>query len=298
MGGAIYRDVIGSRARIVLLACAALLIFGLAAGEADAKKKKKPKKAGPVVTVSQLQNIAPEQNGTAVATCPAGTTVVSGGFTSGPLDAANFLDGVVVNQSRMAGNGWEASAANLSDTKPGTVSAYAYCRGRTKPLVAVSASFENCFCTPKIAVVATCPTGLKPAAGGFSGPLTFAEGGAVPQMSDRFGAVAWKFSALDEGLNPSTITAYAYCVPKARLQTTGVRVIEGENAVGTAYAQQCKRRDKKMLGGGFTAENVDFAFGPSFQIITGSTREGGRWATSAMESLFGPGALQSSGYCG
>jgi hypothetical protein len=289
MGGAIQRD----GARIVLLAVAAVLAFGLAAGTADAKKKKK--KAGPVVGVSQTQTIQAEENGTVVATCPERATVVGGGFSSTPLDGTT-LEGVIVRESRMEGNGWTASAANLSASEPGSFSAFAYCRKRTKPLVAVSATVFNCFCLPVIDVVATCPTGLKPVAGGFSGPLTFADGGALPQMSRRFGAFAWKFLALDVGLDPSNVTAYAYCAPKAALETTGVRVIQGENSTGTASAPFCKRRGRKMLAGGFQAEATSL-FGLSVQLITASVRDAGRWATTGLEAFEGPGTLQSFGYC-
>ena len=276
------------------MAFAAVLAFGLSAGAADAKKKKK-KKAGPVVAVTQTQNVAAQENGTAVATCPAGTTVVGGGFSAGPVDGVT-LDGTLVSESRMEGNGWQASAANLDSDSPGVVNVYAYCRKRTKPLVATSVSIFNCFCLPQIEAVATCPTGLKPAAGGFSAPLTFADGGAIPQMSKRFGAFAWKFLALDQGANPSTITAYAYCAPKAALETSGIRVIEGENVAGTAYGPFCKRKGKKLLAGGFEAQYADL-FAASVQLITASFREGGRWASTGQEAFVGPGTLQSFNYC-
>lgn len=282
-----------SPARILLLACAGAVAFATLTASAEAKKQRK--KAGPVVAVSQVQTLAPEQSAAAVAACPDGTTLVGGGFSSGPLDAES-LEGIVVSESRRQGNGWLAGAANLSFTDPGTVTAYAYCRKRTAPLVEVAVSIFNCFCTPQIEAVATCPTGSKPLGGGFAGPLTAADGGVLPQISKRFGAFAWKYAGFDAGIDPGTVTAYAYCAPKAALETSGVRVIEGANVSGTAYAQQCRRRGRKLLAGGFEARPYD-PFGGSIQLITASGREGGRWVTTAVEAFLGPGTLTSYGYC-
>lgn len=278
--------------RIALIVCG-LMLFGAFAGPASADAKKKKQKPGPVVTVQQQVNVADTEDATAAATCPAGTTVVGGGFSAGPLDP-EFLEGVLVRESRMDGNGWRASAVSLSGA--GTVTAYAYCRKRTAPLIEAQASVFNCFCTPLIEVVATCPEGTKPIAGGFSGPLTFADGGAIPQSSSRFGAFAWKFVAFDSGSNPSTVTSYAYCRARAALETSGVRVIEGTNATGTAYAPLCKRSNRKMLAGGFETSGFDVLSG-TLQMVTSSVRDQGRWATSASEAIFGPGTLQSYGYC-
>jgi hypothetical protein len=285
-----------STPRVLLLAFASLLALTLLASDADAKKKKK-KKVAPVVSIAQTQTVQPEANASVVATCPANKTVVGGGFASGPIDA-EFIDGTFVHESRMQGNGWKASGANLSLSEPGTLSAYAYCRKGATPLTEVAATVNNCNCTPLVDAVATCPTPTKPVAGGFYGPLTSADGGVIPQTSKRFGAFAWKFTGFDFGFDPADLTAYAYCGPKARLETSGVRVIEGTNASGTAYAPLCKRRGHKMLAGGFQAAQFDPIFTGVFEAIAANNADAGRFATNAVEGFIGPGTLQSFGYCG
>ena len=277
--------------------CALLLVSGGLAADAGAKKKRK----NPAVTTyAQSAPVQADSNASVVATCPSKKTVVGGGFSSGPFDVLNE-EGVLVNESRREGNGWRVSAANLGLSGSGTVVAYANCRKGAKPLTEASATVgSGCLCVPVITVVATCTDGTKPLAGGFSAPLSGADGGVFPQTSRRFGAFAWRYDGLVETDDPVEVTSYAYCGPKAATETTGVRVIEspeGEGASGTAYAQLCKRRGQRMLSGGFELAEFNI-LNATLQFALASNPEGGRWATKAIEAYFGPGTLQSYGYCG
>lgn len=74
---------------------------------------------GPIVQVSNSTTIKGGDNATVLATCPSGTTVISGGGSSG------FYQ-VHLASSYRAGNGWrvDARSAAAGDT---LVTAYAYC---------------------------------------------------------------------------------------------------------------------------------------------------------------------------
>ncbi len=285
--------------RNALLVCAVALVGLVFAPVADAKKKRK--KNPPVASFAQSATVAPDSNQSVTVSCPANKTLVGGGFGSGPLGTqfGNSLGTFVFESHREGANAWKVSATNTDFAEQGSVSAYAYCRKGAAPLVEAPVTVSNaCACIPKITVVATCPDGGRPVAGGFLSPFDNQDGGVITQSSHRFGAFAWRWQGFDIAGFPREITAYAYCAPKARTETTGVRVIEGEGAGGTAYAQQCKRRGQRMLAGGFEAEPVDAILGESFQMISESSIIDGRFATTAVETLFGPGALESYGYCG
>src|ERR1035441_6856199 len=74
---------------------------------------------GNIVTVTEEAPIPNATAGTVVATCPAGTLVISGGF-----QPASF--GVEATSSLKAGNGWEYQAVNKSGTLSKLV-VFAYC---------------------------------------------------------------------------------------------------------------------------------------------------------------------------
>lgn len=305
MAGAIYRDEGAPWQRVALLVCAAVLAFSLAAGTADARKKHKKMKVTPVVVMAASGPVAPEQVGTATATCAPNKTLVGGGFASGPLEGPAGPDfGTLVTESRRDGaSSWKVSAFNFDDDSTGTVSAYAYCRKRAAPLTEALVTISNeCACLPVVSAVATCPSGGRAVAGGFSVPFDPNDGGGWTQASHRFGAFAWRVDALDVSVNGAVVTSYTYCAPKARTETNGVRVITSDPNTGmgngTAYAQQCHRRGQRMLAGGFKAESSAL-FGGELQLISQNAAVDGRIATSAAQTGFGTdGTLQSFGYCG
>ena len=97
-------------------------IFGIGASHDGAFWVKiKVVTPAPVLSVSQAENsvsVNPENTGHAVATCPAGSVVVGGGF-----DGATRL---VAHNIGQTGNGWEAYATNHSASAQ-TLTAYAIC---------------------------------------------------------------------------------------------------------------------------------------------------------------------------
>jgi hypothetical protein len=74
---------------------------------------------GPIIQVSNSTAIAAGANGGVTATCPAGTTVISGG-----AQPANF--GVEMTSSLRSGNGWLYQAKNNTGAAS-TLTAFAYC---------------------------------------------------------------------------------------------------------------------------------------------------------------------------
>lgn len=74
---------------------------------------------GPIVQVSKSTTIKANSNASVGVTCPAGTTVVSGGASSG------FYQ-VHLASSYRAGNGWHMDARSSANNDT-TITAYAYC---------------------------------------------------------------------------------------------------------------------------------------------------------------------------
>lgn len=74
---------------------------------------------GAIIQVSNSTGIPAGANGGVTATCPAGTTVISGG-----AQPANF--GVEMTSSLRSGNGWLYQAKN-NTANPSTLTAFAYC---------------------------------------------------------------------------------------------------------------------------------------------------------------------------
>jgi trimeric autotransporter adhesin len=74
---------------------------------------------GPIISVSNSTPVAAGANASVTATCPAGTTVISGG-----AQPANF--GVELTSTLRNGNGWLAQAKN-NNGAASTLTAFAYC---------------------------------------------------------------------------------------------------------------------------------------------------------------------------
>jgi len=73
----------------------------------------------PIVQASNSTAIAANGNANVTATCPAGTTVISGGGSAG-------LYAVHMTSTYRSGNGWHIDSRNNS-ANPTTITAYAYC---------------------------------------------------------------------------------------------------------------------------------------------------------------------------
>lgn len=145
------------------------------------------------------------QTKTAVARCPGGTKVFSGGFQRN-----NWIStgGSYVTESRAVGNTWVVSGHAFARWG-GELTAIAYCAKDAPALEEVSASTPIAFGAVAKATTPTCPPGHELTAGGFSSngstEAFFGDGSINPDGT--WSATGYGFF----GAVPS-FTAYGYCL--------------------------------------------------------------------------------------
>jgi hypothetical protein len=155
--------------------------------------------------------------GTAIAKCPRGTKVVSGGFDNpdfafeGGYSATNIRP----YESRKIGKRkWMVSASNRSDTA-GTLIAYAYCHEgkklKTKHASESLALGGGGF--PLDSATASCKRTQRAVSGGFASDEPADFGGPFFTGSRREGKRRWTVTAAANELGPA-ITAFVYCEKK------------------------------------------------------------------------------------
>jgi len=208
------------RRRTVGIAIVGCLAVALSATPALAKKKKKkPVKLGPVVTVSAVGNTASAgAESTAVANCPSGKQVIGGGF-SAPLNMSVAL--VVHDSYRSSAQSWTVNARNLSAVS-GAATGYAYCRKTTKSQVTDSAQSVGLSGVADTKTLSpTCPAGTKLVGGGFQssvGPNT-SDWVIVDQNAPGPGSGAWTVTGVNATASSKTLTAHTYCLAGIRTPT-------------------------------------------------------------------------------
>lgn len=97
-------------------------------------KKKFPIGASDLATIdehSASETISPStstlQKETATANCDSGEQVISGGWSTELEQVGTDTKAALAFEDQRSGNGWEASAANLSSTLDNELTAHAYC---------------------------------------------------------------------------------------------------------------------------------------------------------------------------
>ena len=308
------------RGTVLLAGALALALF--AAPAIDAKKKKK-KKLGPVVTVSQTISVPPDAILTATATCPAGTELVGGGFASAPYhhsSGSNF----VVDSHRVALRGWAVRAANIASVN-GTLTSEAYCRKGAKSLVeaTTTTTLPAAPGNPTQGdAVATCPAGQKAAAGGFSSTPAIMPSatyrGTLPFSSYRDSTATWRVSALNTAPAPRNFTSHVYCSPALRAERASADVnVSGASAPASVDSPVCpkvkvkakkkgkkpKRKPTSALAGGFLVSPPVIGPGPANSrgvFVSESRRVNGVWHVGGISigSQAGASTVRSAGYCG
>ena len=166
----------------------------------SAKKKKKKKKKNPLIQVTGTTSLSGLSTGSAVATCPTGTTVRTGGFDTAP--GGDTFDVQISGGSLGPANTWHVSA--LTEGFPGdSLTAVALCaRG---PTLTPSDAF-TAFAGPDPQwAVAHCFTGSV-AFGGFN---TFDTPGVYLSGLERIAEADWRVTALP--FNPGQVASIAYC---------------------------------------------------------------------------------------
>jgi hypothetical protein len=159
------------------------------------------------ITTSKTVNVAGHRAGAAVATCPAGTVVVGGGFKTLPFPFFEDVRGL----ERLTARTWRATILNIGDQRT-TVTAIAYCGHGAVP---VMRSHSITIKSGRGGTVrATCPRGKVLLFGG--------EVAAAPGVADHLPHVfpfsftaetttRWAVKGTNGGGRGGTLTALAYC---------------------------------------------------------------------------------------
>jgi hypothetical protein len=213
----------GRRAVIVAVALFGLVCaLGASAAPVTAKKHRKKHRHPAITQVSATAPTGAERTDTtSTATCPNGTRVIGGGFSS-PLTATSLQ---LPSFSRaVLPSSWQVQAAeDHSPGSGGSLTAYAFCEKPLKPKAKGKKKKK-----PKLAPIteatgsgmlsgflgsatATCPGNLKALSGGFEVPSLSTGRFILPVESRRSAPNAWRASALRFGPPAVPITAYAYC---------------------------------------------------------------------------------------
>jgi hypothetical protein len=151
--------------------------------------------------------INPNQVQTAVATCPAGRHLISGGFQQ-----TNFTSkgGDFATQSQAVGNNAWSVTGSAFGTFGGQLFAVAYCvKGKSSWQEVSSAPAPLAPGATGSAPTPTCPGGKRLVAGGFNtspaAAVFFGNGAINPDQS-------FSASGYNRSTAPATITGYAYCL--------------------------------------------------------------------------------------
>lgn len=216
---------------------------------------------GPDVTNAQPVHVrsdvvAPGQSGDVVATCPAGTVIVGGGYwLRSPV-------GMVIDTSRPApsGQGWHVHGFN-PNTGNFDFDVVAMC-GTVRDHQPVSASVV----VPpgqQAEAVASCPDG-KGSTGGGGSASGLALNVSQPAAANR----GWQVRALNTTSVAQAITAYALCAtaPSTEVATTSVTVQPGTRWEGGAACPA----GKLGTGGGYS-----FDPGPGLHLYISSPESTG-----------------------
>jgi hypothetical protein len=293
------------RASLIAL-CLALT---LPAAPALAKKHKKAKPLGPVVTVTASGNNASGDGSisAATATCPAGKQAVGGGFTS-PLAEGNAV--IVKDSFRSSRQAW--TVRGIAVDGAGSVTAYAYCRrakGHAVTDVTASAGFNA---TGEVHTLAPSCTSGKLIGGGFESTSIPGDPAVVfPQQNLATSSTTWTVTEVANQDGARTATAHAYCMVKTRTptvlaQTTGATV--GFLTSVASTSPSCprppkrktgkKRKPKLLSAGGFSVSPINGLTGgmPGLPLMVfGESRLGptGGWFVRATNGSGGAGTTVS-----
>lgn len=201
------------------------------------------------------------------ATCPEGSTVVSGGF-AGP-----FESDAVVNR-RAGKRGWLVKGQDANEA----LTVYAYCSRRLEPGIKSRSGRLDFEATGEGRAAARCPKGKIAVSGGWE----FAETDDNQTVYTSIGdGRAWKLSAAS-GDSPR-ITAFAYCLRIRELSVRANAAHIDPNSDLSPIATRC-HRGEELLGGGFKTKpkpDYDNETGPD-TFVNLSRRKGERgWAVAA-----------------
>ena len=168
---------------------------------------------GPVSSPHSTVFVGPGQTRTAVATCPKGNRLLSGGF-----QRTNFVarGGNYVTESRAASDrSWQVSGSAFGNFG-GELTAIAYClRSRTALVSEVAANTELPFDESATATTPACAPGSQMVGGGFT---TAPSGPALVSSAHFNGDGSWSATAFNEFGPDATLSARGYCMTNAMIK--------------------------------------------------------------------------------
>ncbi len=175
--------------------------------------------------VSEKAFVAPKSAEVAVATCPSGSRVISGGFASPGFSPDASPRVLALTSKRVGQNRWRVEGFNIGnddnnssqDPRPGTLVAYAYCLNDSPRIVTRQKRAAGGVKGKVRSFKARCPHGSKALSGGFDGNLYLSANptgaGAVASRRADHGR-SWRISAISISGKSAKATVYAYCVPR------------------------------------------------------------------------------------
>jgi hypothetical protein len=235
-----------------------------------------PAPAAPTIVVAHNAQSGTDASAAQIsvtATCPAGTALVSGGYS---LTLANNTQLVTISDDYpSAPNAWTATELNPQSGGAITLTTYAYCAQGSAALsttiATATASGGN--------AAAACPGGAALTGGGFH---QAANGANVIAASYPVGN-AWHTAQLS-GVQHQAYSAYAVCasggLAASGLPSAGATL--ANNATGEADAA-CAA-GQTLVGGGFTAANGAYALITDLKLATSQTA----WAAKALNLYVPP----------
>jgi hypothetical protein len=168
---------------------------------------------GPVSSPHSTVFVGPGQSRTAVATCPKGTRLFSGGF-----QRTNFITkgGNYVTESRaISDRAWQVSGSAF--TWGGELTAIAYCLRSRGPLVSeVSSQSSLPLLKSGTTTTPPCPPGSNPIAGGFS---TSPSGSALISSGYFNPDGSWSSTAFSLFGPLVTLSSHGYCMTNATIKS-------------------------------------------------------------------------------
>jgi hypothetical protein len=246
-------------------------------------------------------------NGAAIAKCPAGTKVVSGGFAATPPTSGSGPRIVPYESRRVDQRRWRASGTNVSRVAGGSLTAFAYCRRLPKrqKIRAVNGGAVVRQLPATGQARARCPRRQSVVSGGFLVPP---QNAGSPQVlvseSTRGDSRTWLATGVDlASKGTATVTSYAYCLPvKSAKQVFGTAEVPASTSSGTpsatAFTQPCPTG--RAIGGGFASPYVHEGLRSAVLVYQSQLSSSTTWAASGVETggARGSGTLIAGALCG
>jgi len=229
--------------------------------------------------VGNQATLAPDDLGHVVVSCPEGSIVTSGGFTTNP-------EVLVYTQSKSE-NGWQVYGVNNSDSEK-LLHVYATCLSNTNGFVS---QIYDQVAAPAGGIGhgnTTCPAGSVVTGGGWA---SNADGGLSIYNSSKSGN-GWQVYVRNTGNTEKFFNTYAICLSG----TNGVTNQSGDKvsitAGSTGAVKAVCENDALITGGGFAANTEFYVYDTSLEKGSSTT-----WWTYAINPTGASQLLGSYAIC-